>query len=157
MNNHFFPFLSLFFVMSCLVVVRLFTYFLHFYLFKYVVCVTRGRLLSCLIGFPAYSSIWFCCIYVFFLDVFCCSVFYGNKVELNWIELKNLHFLLNRGLKELKQMSKVNIGRWNWRICAKLCIFAIGINISKMQREFYADILWITDMSAILIFKMAIT
>ena len=29
----------------------------NFFFWPYVVCVVRGRLLSCLIGFPAYSSI----------------------------------------------------------------------------------------------------
>ena len=56
MNNHFFPFLSLFLLCLVLSLSDCLPIYLFFFLLKYAVYVTRGRLLSCLIGFPAYST-----------------------------------------------------------------------------------------------------
>ena len=76
-------------------IVYQFIYFLLIllFVFKYVVCVTTGRLLSCLIGFPAYSSIWFCLLcLLFYLDVFCCGVFMEIRLNLN-VNLKESNYL----------------------------------------------------------------
>ena len=58
---------------------------------------TKGRLLTDLIGLPAYSSIWFC-LYIFFAVVFF-FFFYGNKLNLNL----NLHPVTrqNRGFPSI--------------------------------------------------------